>query len=83
MRVAVPFFSTNRATEGIVNGAWDAPPVGLNLYVISAIAPDVGLPTILAGAAPFALLMMVSILLLCVFPQSATWLPDLLMGSGT
>lgn len=59
------------------------PPVGLNLYVISSIAPDVGLPKILAGAAPFALLMMVSILLLCVFPQIATWLPDLLMGSGT
>jgi tripartite ATP-independent transporter DctM subunit len=58
------------------------PPVGLNLYVISAIAPDVGLPKILAGAAPFALLMVVSILLLCVFPQIATWLPDLLMGSG-
>ncbi len=59
------------------------PPVGLNLYVISAIAPDVGLPKILAGAAPFALLMMLAILLLCIFPQIATWLPDLLMGAGT
>jgi TRAP-type C4-dicarboxylate transport system permease large subunit len=59
------------------------PPVGLNLYVISGIAPDVGLPKILAGAAPFALLMMLAILLLCVFPQIATWLPDLLMGAGT
>ncbi len=59
------------------------PPVGLNLYVINGIAPDVGLPKILAGAAPFALLMMLGILLLCVFPQIATWLPDLLMGAGT
>ena len=58
------------------------PPVGLNLYVINGIAPDVGLPKILAGALPFVLLMVVGILLLCVFPQIATWLPDLLMGAG-
>ncbi len=59
------------------------PPVGLNLYVINGIAPDVGLAKILAGALPFALLMVVGILLLCVFPQIATWLPDLLMGSSS
>jgi tripartite ATP-independent transporter DctM subunit len=58
------------------------PPVGLNLYVINGIAPDVGLPKILAGALPFVLLMVVGILLLCIFPQIATWLPDLLMGAG-
>ena len=56
------------------------PPVGLNLYVINGIAPDVGLPKILAGALPFVLLMILGILLLCVFPQIVTWLPDLLMG---
>jgi tripartite ATP-independent transporter DctM subunit len=59
------------------------PPVGLNLYVINGIAPDVGLPKILAGALPFVLLMILGILLLCIFPQIVTWLPDLLMGSGT
>ena len=29
------------------------PPVGLNLYVINGIAPDISLPTILKGALPF------------------------------
>ena len=33
------------------------PPVGLNLYVINGIAPDVRLPTILWGALPFVLCM--------------------------
>ncbi len=56
------------------------PPVGLNLYVIDGIAPDVGLPEILRGALPFVLLMVLGIVLLCVFPQIATWLPDLLFG---
>lgn len=57
------------------------PPVGLNLYVLKGIAPDVKLPTILLGALPFMLLMLLAIVILCFFPQIALWLPDLLMGS--
>jgi len=57
------------------------PPVGLNLYVINGIAPDVPLRTILAGALPFVLMMALGIVLLCVFPGIVTWLPDLLMGA--
>jgi tripartite ATP-independent transporter DctM subunit len=56
------------------------PPVGLNLFVINAIAPDVKLPTVLWGSLPFVLLMVLGIVLLCFFPQLVTWLPDLLMG---
>ncbi|HEY5624832.1 MAG TPA: TRAP transporter large permease subunit, partial [Gammaproteobacteria bacterium] len=58
------------------------PPVGLNLYVINGIAPDVALPRILSGAVPFVVLMIFGILLLCLFPGIVTWLPDLLMGPG-
>ncbi|MEJ2509263.1 MAG: TRAP transporter large permease [Gammaproteobacteria bacterium] len=57
------------------------PPVGLNLYVINGIAPDVKLPTILWGALPFMLCMVLAIILLTVFPEIATWLPNHLMGS--
>src|SRR5690606_23558332 len=56
------------------------PPVGLNLFVINGIAPDIDLRTILKGALPFMLCMMLAILLLCLFPEIATWLPDRLMG---
>jgi C4-dicarboxylate transporter, DctM subunit len=56
------------------------PPVGLNLYVINSIAPDVPLERVLAGALPFVLLMVLGIVLLCLFPGIATWLPDTLMG---
>jgi len=58
------------------------PPVGLNLYVINGIAPDVRLPTILWGALPFMLCMVVAIVLLCIFPQLALWLPNALMGQA-
>ncbi|MFQ5785185.1 MAG: TRAP transporter large permease [Alphaproteobacteria bacterium] len=58
------------------------PPVGLNLYVINGIAPDVRLPTILWGALPFMLCMVLGIVLLCLFPGIATWLPGAVMGAA-
>ena len=56
------------------------PPVGLNLFVINGITPDVRLPTILKGAFPFMLCMVLAIVILCVFPELATWLPAKVMG---
>ena len=59
-----------------------SPPVGLNLYVINGIAPDIPLKTILKGSLPFVACMVIAILLLCVFPGLATWLPNTVMGPG-
>jgi tripartite ATP-independent transporter DctM subunit len=59
------------------------PPVGLNLYVINGIAPDVPLARILWGSLPYVLCMLLAILILCVFPGIATWLPDVLMGPAS
>ncbi|MCP4937535.1 MAG: TRAP transporter large permease [bacterium] len=56
------------------------PPVGLNLYVINSIAPDIPLATILKGALPFMICMVIGIFLLCLFPGIATWLPNSMMG---
>ncbi len=56
------------------------PPVGLNLYVINGIAPEIPLKTILKGSMPFVVCMIVAIVLLSFFPEIATWLPDTLMG---
>jgi tripartite ATP-independent transporter DctM subunit len=58
------------------------PPVGLNLYVINGIAPDLSLPTILKGAFPYMLCMVVAIIILCIFPEIATWLPTAMMGAA-
>jgi tripartite ATP-independent transporter DctM subunit len=59
------------------------PPVGLNLYVINAIAPDITLRDILMGSMPYVLCMALGIVILCVFPGIATWLPDAVMGPGS
>ena len=56
------------------------PPVGLNLFVVNSIAPDVPTKTVLAGSVPYVLCMVLAIVILCVVPEIATWLPDYLMG---
>ena len=57
-----------------------SPPVGLNLYVINGIAPDIKLKTILVGSIPYVLCMVVAIIILCLFPWLATGLPDIVLG---
>lgn len=57
-----------------------SPPVGLNLYVINGIAPDISLKTILTGSLPYVACMVIAIFLLCLFPGLATWLPTAVMG---
>jgi C4-dicarboxylate transporter, DctM subunit len=54
------------------------PPVGLNLFVIKNIAPDIPLSTVMWGALPFVVLMGVAILLICLFPGIALLLPGII-----
>ncbi|WP_417768084.1 TRAP transporter large permease [Stappia sp.] len=56
------------------------PPVGLNLYVINGIAPNITLGEILRGSLPYVGCMVAGIVLLCLVPEIALWLPNLLMG---
>lgn len=57
------------------------PPVGLNIFVIKNIAPDIPLRDVIWGVMPFVVLMFVAVLLLCFIPGIATWLPDMIMGA--
>ena len=56
------------------------PPVGLNIYIVSSIAPDVPVTRIMWGTIPYVLCMMLAIVILCFVPEIATWLPDHMMG---
>jgi tripartite ATP-independent transporter DctM subunit len=58
------------------------PPVGLNIYIVNSIAPDVPVTKVMWGTIPYVLCMFLAIVILCVFPEIATWLPDKLMGPG-
>ena len=56
------------------------PPVGLNIFVIKNIAPDIPLKDVIWGVLPFVVLMFVAVLLLCFIPSIATGLPNMIMG---
>ena len=53
-----------------------SPPVGVNVFVVKGVAPDVPLNTMFKGIWPFWLAMLVCLLILTVFPQIALFLPD-------
>jgi C4-dicarboxylate transporter, DctM subunit len=57
------------------------PPVGLNIFVIKNVAPDISLKEVIWGVMPFLGLMFVAVFLLCLFPEIATGLPNLVMGA--
>jgi tripartite ATP-independent transporter DctM subunit len=57
------------------------PPVGLNIFVIKNIAPDIPLRDVIWGVMPFVVLMFVAVVLLCLFPGIATAFPDAVMGA--
>ena len=56
------------------------PPVGLNIFVIKNIAPDINLSEIVWGVMPFVIIMFVAVILLCFVPEIAMGLPTLVMG---
>lgn len=56
------------------------PPVGLNIFVINRIAPDIGLGPIIWGTLPFVVLMAVAVVILSLVPGIAMWLPDAVYG---
>jgi TRAP-type C4-dicarboxylate transport system permease large subunit len=59
------------------------PPVGLNIFVIRNVAPDIPLRQIIFGVLPFVGLMALAVLVICLVPQIATAVPDAFLGLST
>ena len=57
--------------------AYLTPPFGYNLLLMRALAPpEFGLPVIYRSVIPFVLVMLLTLILLMIFPQIALWLPQ-------
>jgi tripartite ATP-independent transporter DctM subunit len=54
------------------------PPVGMNVFVIKSVVPELTFSKIFRGVAPFIVTDLVRLGLLIAFPILATWLPSLL-----
>ncbi len=56
------------------------PPVGLNLYIVKTIAPDIPMSRILLGVIPFIIIEILVIILVTIWPELALWLPNKMIG---
>jgi len=56
------------------------PPVGMNVFVLSGVAPGVELGTIFRGILPFFLAMILCLFMLVLWPQIALFLPGTMAG---
>jgi len=54
------------------------PPIGINVYVVSGVARDVPLPVIFRGTLRMMIAMVLTVLLLILFPGLALYLPGLM-----
>jgi C4-dicarboxylate transporter DctM subunit len=55
-----------------------SPPVGMTMFVVKGIAPDIPIETIFKGVLPFTIAVALLMILLLVFPQIALFLPRLM-----
>ena len=53
-----------------------SPPVGMNLFVLNTLLPDVRLGTIYKGVWPFVLVQILMLCVLVAFPIISLWLPS-------
>jgi tripartite ATP-independent transporter DctM subunit len=61
--------------------AYITPPFGYNLFLMRAMAPpEVSLVDIYRSIVPFFFLMVLSLIILMIFPQITLWLPQLYVG---
>ena len=59
-----------------------SPPVGVNVFIVHGLAPEIPIHTIFRGVAYFLLSFVLCIVLIWVFPSTVLALPNLMLGAG-
>jgi TRAP-type C4-dicarboxylate transport system permease large subunit len=54
------------------------PPIGINLFVIKSMAPDIRIQNIFSGVVPFIVADLFRVTIIVLFPGIVLWLPGLL-----
>jgi tripartite ATP-independent transporter DctM subunit len=57
-----------------------SPPVGVNIFIVKTVAPNVPLSNIFAGAIPFWAVMFLCLIILVVFPDISLFLPSMMIN---
>lgn len=54
------------------------PPVGMNLYVINGLLPDIKMKDVICGVIPFIAIILIFLVVVIAFPQISLWLPSIM-----
>ncbi len=54
------------------------PPIGMNVFVVKSVLPDVQLGAIFRGVVPYIMALLIGLGLVLIFPSIATFLPNLM-----
>jgi TRAP-type C4-dicarboxylate transport system permease large subunit len=55
-----------------------SPPVGMNMFVVRSLLPNVSTSTIFRGVTPFVVADVIRLAILVAFPAISLWLPKVL-----
>ncbi|RRD71895.1 MULTISPECIES: TRAP transporter large permease [unclassified Desulfovibrio] len=58
-----------------------SPPVGLNVFVVRSVCPHIPIVSIYKGAAPFILILIITVVAICVWPEIVMAPVHSMMGS--
>jgi len=58
------------------------PPVGINLYILHGLRPDLPWDYVIKGSVPFVAILCFAIIILTLMPQLALWLPNRMISAG-
>ncbi|SNZ09247.1 TRAP transporter large permease [Cohaesibacter gelatinilyticus] len=58
-----------------------SPPIGVNVFIVKSVVPDVKIETIFAGIMPFWIAMIVTLTLLVFMPEIALLLPNAMFSN--
>jgi tripartite ATP-independent transporter DctM subunit len=59
------------------------PPIGVNLFVIRSVVPDIPMATVIRGVVPFIVADLLRVLLIAAVPALSLWLPNLLFKASS
>ena len=57
-----------------------SPPIGMNVFVVKSVAPDMSMRDIYIGVLPFWIAMMICLVILVGFPQISLFLPNTMLN---
>jgi tripartite ATP-independent transporter DctM subunit len=60
----------------IIEMAQITPPVGINIFIIQGVSGGRNIADVAVGIVPFFFCQVVLLIMVCIFPELATWLPS-------